>query len=39
VITQLDTTSLLLPGQIAEVHRFGALIVHEAQRSAPTDRT
>lgn len=30
VVTQLDATSLLLPGQIAEVHRFGSIIVREA---------
>ncbi|MBV9523479.1 MAG: hydantoinase/oxoprolinase family protein, partial [Alphaproteobacteria bacterium] len=30
VIRQLDTTTLLFPGQIAEVHRFGSLIVQEA---------
>jgi len=29
VLTQLDATSLLLPGQTAEVHRYGALIVRE----------
>jgi N-methylhydantoinase A len=30
VVTQLDSTTLLVPGQIAEVHRFGSLIVREA---------
>ena len=30
VITQLDSTTLLLPGQTAEVHRYGSLIVREA---------
>lgn len=29
VITQLDSTSLLLPGQVAEVHKLGSLIVRE----------
>jgi N-methylhydantoinase A len=29
VLTQLDATTLLLPGQTAEVHRFGSLIVRE----------
>lgn len=27
VLTQLDATTLLLPGQVAEVHRFGSLII------------
>jgi hypothetical protein len=27
--TQLDATTLLLPGQTAEVHRFGSLVVHD----------
>jgi N-methylhydantoinase A/oxoprolinase/acetone carboxylase beta subunit len=31
VFTQLDTTTLLLEGQSAQVHRFGSLIVHDAQ--------
>jgi N-methylhydantoinase A len=30
IIRQLDTTTLLFPGQVAEVHRFGSLIVQEA---------
>jgi N-methylhydantoinase A len=30
VIAQLDSTTLLLPGQVAEVHRYGSLIVREA---------
>ena len=30
VLTQLDATTLLLPGQTAEVHPLGALIVKEA---------
>lgn len=29
VLTQLDTTTLLLPGQRAETHRFGSLIVSD----------
>jgi N-methylhydantoinase A len=29
VLTQLDATTLLLPGQVAEVHRLGSLIVRE----------
>ena len=29
VIAQLDSTTLLLPGQVAEVHRHGSLIVQE----------
>ena len=29
VLTQLDATTLLLPGQTAEVHRLGSLIVRE----------
>jgi N-methylhydantoinase A len=29
ILTQLDATTLLLPGQSAEVHRFGGLIVHD----------
>jgi N-methylhydantoinase A len=29
IVTQLDATTLLLPGQSAEVHRRGALIVHD----------
>ena len=32
VITQLDSTSLLLPGQVAEVHKFGSLIVREEKQ-------
>jgi N-methylhydantoinase A len=30
VLTQLDATTLLLPGQTAEVHELGSLIVKEA---------
>ena len=30
VLTQLDATTLLLPGQTAEVHELGSLIVREA---------
>ncbi len=30
VLTQLDATTLLLPGQVAEVHELGSLIVREA---------
>jgi N-methylhydantoinase A len=33
VITQLDATTLLLPGQAAEVHRLGSLIVREGAAS------
>jgi N-methylhydantoinase A len=29
ILTQLDATTLLLPGQTAEVHPLGALIVRE----------
>ena len=29
ILIQLDATILLLPGQTAEVHRLGALIVRE----------
>ena len=29
VVTQLDSTTLLLHNQVAEVHRFGSLIVRE----------
>jgi hypothetical protein len=29
ILTQLDATTLLLPGQTAEVHRFGSLVVHD----------
>ena len=29
ILTQLDATTLLLPGQSAEVHPVGALIVHD----------
>ncbi len=29
IVTQLDATTLLLPGQTAEVHPFGSLIVRE----------
>jgi N-methylhydantoinase A len=29
IVTQFDATTLLLPGQVAEVHRLGALIVRE----------
>jgi hypothetical protein len=28
-VTQLDATTLLLPGETAEVHRYGGLLVHE----------
>jgi hypothetical protein len=28
-VRQLDSTSLLLPGQIADVHELGSLIVTE----------
>jgi N-methylhydantoinase A len=31
VITQLDSTTLLLASQVAEVHKFGSLIVTEEQ--------
>ncbi|MGH7109376.1 MAG: hydantoinase/oxoprolinase family protein [Stellaceae bacterium] len=30
ILTQLDATTLLLPGQIAEVHDFGGLLVHDS---------
>jgi N-methylhydantoinase A len=30
IITQLDSTSLILPGQIVEVEKFGSLIVRES---------
>lgn len=30
IIRQLDTTTLLLPGQVAEVHRYGSLVIQEA---------
>jgi N-methylhydantoinase A len=30
VLMQLDATSLLLPGQVAEVHKFGSILVREA---------
>jgi N-methylhydantoinase A len=29
ILTQLDATTLLLPGQAAEVHRLGSLIVQD----------
>jgi N-methylhydantoinase A len=29
IVVQLDSTTLLLPGQTAEVHRYGSLIVRE----------
>ena len=29
ILTQLDATTLLLPGHTAEVHRFGSLVVHD----------
>jgi hypothetical protein len=29
ILTQLDATTLLLPGQTGEVHRFGSLVVHD----------
>ena len=29
IVTQLDATTLLLPGETAEVHRYGGLLVHE----------
>ncbi len=29
IVTQLDATTLLLPGQTAEVHRFGSLVIRE----------
>jgi N-methylhydantoinase A len=29
IVTQLDATTLLLPGQVAEVHRLGSLIIRE----------
>ena len=29
IVKQLDATTLLLPGQTAEVHKFGSLIVRE----------
>jgi N-methylhydantoinase A len=29
ILTQLDATTLLLPGQTAEVHRFGALVIRD----------
>jgi N-methylhydantoinase A len=33
ILTQLDATTLLLPGQTAEVHRFGGLIVQDHSES------
>ena len=30
IVKQLDATTLLLPGQAAEVHRYGSLIVRES---------
>jgi N-methylhydantoinase A len=30
ILTQLDATTLLFPGQRAEVHKFGALVVEDA---------
>ena len=33
VITQLDATTLLLPGQAAEVEPYGSLIVREGARA------
>jgi N-methylhydantoinase A len=32
VVTQLDATTLILPGQSAEVDKYGAIVVREAQR-------
>ena len=29
ILTQLDATTLLLPGQTAEVHRFGGLVIRD----------
>jgi N-methylhydantoinase A len=29
IVKQLDATTLLLPGQTANVHKFGSLIVRE----------
>jgi N-methylhydantoinase A/oxoprolinase/acetone carboxylase beta subunit len=29
ILTQLDATAPLLPGQTAEVHRFGSLVVYD----------
>jgi N-methylhydantoinase A len=29
ILTQLDAIALLLPGQTAEVHRFGSLVVYD----------
>jgi N-methylhydantoinase A len=29
ILTQLDATTLLLPGQTAEVHRSGGLVIHD----------
>src|SRR5580704_1749101 len=29
ILTQLDATTLLLPGQTAEAHRFGALVIRD----------
>jgi hypothetical protein len=29
ILMQLDATTLLLPDQTAEVHRFGSLVVHD----------
>ena len=31
VITQLDATSLILPGQTAQLEKFGSIIVKERQ--------
>jgi N-methylhydantoinase A len=29
ILTQLDATTLLLPGQTADMHRFGTLVIHD----------
>jgi N-methylhydantoinase A len=30
IISQLDATTLLFPGQVAEVHRYGSLVIQDA---------
>lgn len=33
ILTQLDATTLLLPDQTAQAHRFGGLVVHDQSKS------
>jgi N-methylhydantoinase A len=39
ILTQLDATTLLLPGQTAEVHRFAALVIRDGAPRADAAAT